>query len=394
MEEFKNKISSNESQINEKDISTLLPGVNIRINKEQADLEAGGKLPTARISNALSESIIINTHRLEDTYNLSIDDKIVREATDEEGKLIKLSFQQKKILLALQAQLSTLIEKPSIKNYIEKINRGENPQTFVKEFINLKELCKHIYGEEEKGRDDYQKTIKAELKALSEVRQLQIYKVKALDQEGNEVPNARIEHYSPYLSLTGEETRIHVGEKTAIAVEVIFSRIFLERINNRYINILPSFWEAKTSKGKKIKSDHFISLSTLAFNLAWTHYRINLPEVEKYVKKEKIIDTEKIQALKEQALTHTPIPFDTLKDAIAGKIDHPQKEARFKEYLWEAMRALINYGLITKKSRIDWEKETITLVYNADYNTPRMKQPSLVGTTWEEYVAPKSRKKK
>ena len=37
------------------------------------------------------------------------------------------------------------------------------------------------------------------------------------------------------------------------------------------------------------------------------------------------------------------------------------------------MWALIDYGLLTSDSTIDWEKETITLVYNQDYATPRQK---------------------
>lgn len=391
MEEDKKIIGSESNNTQEESNITSLPGFSTQYHQGQA--ERGKQQLPARISNALSESIIINFDRLKKKYNLDSSNSIIQKAVDEDGKIIKLSFQQKKILLALQAQLSTLIEEPGIKGYIEKLDKGETPKNLVRVFINLEELCKNVFGEEEKGRADKQKTLRNSLKELSDIKQLQIYNVKALDEYGNEIPDARIEHFKPYLSLTGEEARIYVGKKAVIAVEIEFSRIFLERINDRYIKILPSFWEAKTSKGKRIKSDHFISLSALAINLAWSHY-YELRKKEKEIKEKGIIDPEKIKDIKEEALTHSPIPFSTLMDAIAGKTEHPQQQARFRNYLWEAMRALIDYGLLTIKSKIDWEKETIILVFNEDYNTPKMKQPSLKGTPWEQYTDPKARKGK
>ena len=59
-------------------------------------------------------------------------------------------------------------------------------------------------------------------------------------------------------------------------------------------------------------------------------------------------------------------------------------KARFKEYLWEAMQALIRIGVLLEKSSIDWEKETITLVYNPDYATPKQRNIGDLGGEWNK----------
>lgn len=370
MEEDKKIIGSEDSLVQMEKES--LPIVGFQYNEEQAEKEEGLTLLPARISNALSESVIATSQSIERKYNLSIQDSVIKEAVDDSGRVPKLSVMQKKILLSLESHLSQLTEQPEIKEYIERLRNGENPP-LVSEYISLEELCSDIFGREEKWKSSKQNEIKKELQALSTIRQLQIYKVKALDDNGEE-REAMIKIFSPYLSLTGEEKQLKIGKRTTIAVKIQFGRIFLERISDRYFTILPSFWQAKKSNGDKIRTDHFYSLSTLAFNLAWSHYYVELPKVEKYIKKENILDTEKIEAMKEKALTHEPISFDRLKDIIKGKTEQRAQKKRFKEYLWDAMWALINYGLLSESSRIDWEKETITLVYNEYYGTPRQKQ--------------------
>ena len=368
MEEDKKLINSVEPLgVDEKE-SSLLPGINDQYSK-LADKEEEKHLLPSRISNALSESVIATPQTIERKYNLTIQDSVIKEAVDENGKVPRLSVMQKKILLSLESHLSQLIEKPEIKDYIERLKKGENPP-LVAEYISLEELCSDIFGKEEKWKSDKQNDIKKELQALSSIRQLQIYKVKALNNEGVE-REAMVRIFAPYLSLTGEEKQIKIGKRTTIAVKILFGRIFLERISDRFFTILPSFWQAKKSNGEKIRTDHFYSLSTLAFNLAWSHYYIELPKAEQYIKKENILDTEKIEAIKESAMTHDPISFDRIKDIIKGKTEERSQKKRFKTYIWDAMWALIDYGLLSDKSRINWERETITLVYNEHYATPR-----------------------
>ena len=370
MEEDKKIIGSESTNIQGEDNIISLPGLSVQYDKGQ--IEQGERKLPARISNFLSESITATIHSIETKYKLTIKDSDVKKAVDENGKLSKLSAMQKKTLLALQSQLSLLLDKPSIREYTEKIKNGENPES-VEEFISLEELCRDICGEEERWKSRRQQEIKEELKKLSNIKQLQIYHVDVADDNGNKRPGI-VKIYEPYITLVGEEREIRIGKRTAKAVKIRFARIFLEDIGDRYFTILPSFWKAKKSNGKRISTDHFYSLASLAFDFSWSHYLYNLPRGKQRIKKDDILDTERQAQIIKTALTHEPIHFDRIKDILKVKTEARAEKIRFKNYLWEAMWALIDYGLLTSDSTIDWEKETITLVYNQDYATPRQKQ--------------------
>lgn len=370
MEEDKKIIGSESTNIQGEDNIISLPGLSVQYDKGQ--IEQGKQQLPARISNFLSESVTATLHSIETKHKLTIKDSFIKEAVDDNGKLPKLSAMQKKILLALQSQLSLLLDKPSVREYTEKINSGESPDK-VEEFISLEELCRDVYGEEERWKSRPQQEIKEELKKLSDIKQLQIYYVDIADGNGNK-KHATMRLLEPYLTLLGEEREIRIGKRTSIAVKIRFARIFLEKIGDRYFTILPSFWKATKSNGKRISTDHFYSLSTLAFNLSWSHYRHNLPRAKERIKNDGILDKEKQAQIIKEALTHEPIHFDRIKDILKVKTEARAEKIRFKNYLWEAMWALIDYGLLTSDSTIDWERETITFVYNQDYATPRQKQ--------------------
>lgn len=364
------------------DITKLKEGSPVKVSGRYSDKPTKEEpiQSPSRISNALSESVIANTQSIERKYNITIQDNIVRNAVDENGRVPKLSTMQKKILLSLESHLTQLTNKPEIKEYIEKLKRGENPHG-VEDYISLEELCSDIYGPAEKWKSEKQKEIKKELKKLSEIRQLQIYKVKALDNGIEREGLAKL--YAPYFAFTGEERQYRIGKRTATEVKIRFGRIFLERISDRFFTILPSFWQSRKSNGEKIRTDHFISLAYLAFNLSWSHYYIELPKAEKQIESQNIINPEHIKEIKLRALTHEPIHFDRLKDIIKGKTEQREQKRRFKEYLWEAMWSLIDYGLLSDMSSIDWERETFTLVYNEFYGTPKqIPNPTEVGRSY------------
>ena len=333
-----------------------------------------------RITNALTESIIATPKSLERKYGLTISDEAIKQAVDSNGKISKLSAMQKEVLTALEYQLSLLREKPNVKAYIEKLKDKENPSENVKEFISLEALCGNVSGQEERWKSGKQARIKEELKALSETKQLHIYKAQFKDENGVE-REALVKDFYPYINLTGRETHIQVGKRTAIAVEIEFSRIFLERAWDRYYLLSESFFEAIGSNGRKISTDEYKSLRMLAMNKAWSHYHHDLPEAEKYIKANGIIDPEKVSQIKEKALTHTPISFEELKDILEKEVKHREEKRRFKYFLWEAMWALININILTEKSSINWDNETFTLVYSENPAIPRTSKP---GGIWEK----------
>jgi len=371
MEEDKKIIGTEESN--------KLPGLSL-YNDEEPQKEKEQPLISGRITNALTESIIATPKSLERKYGLTITDETIKEAVDSNGNIPKLSAMQKGVLTALEYQLSLLREKPSVKAYLEKLKEKQSPEDNVREFISLEALCGNINGKEERWKKDKQTRIKDELKALSETKQLHIYKAQFKDEDGNE-RDALVKEYEPYINLTGRETHIQIGKRTAIAVEIEFKRIFLERAWDRYYLLPPSFFEATGSNGRKISTDEYKSLHILAMNKSWSHYHHDLPEAEKYIKENKIIDPERIDQIKEKALTHTPISFEELKAMLEKEVKHREEKRRFKYFLWEAMWALININILTEKSSIDWDNETFTLVYSENPSIPRTYKP---GGIWEK----------
>lgn len=356
-----------------------LPKIGLR-NDEQTKGGGANPILSGRITNALTESIIATPKSLEKKYGLTITDETIKQAVNSEGKIPKLSAMQKGVLTALEYQLSLLREKPSVKEYIEKLQDKQIPSENVREFISLEALCGNVSGQEERWKSGKQARIREELKALSETKQLHIYKAQFKDENGEE-REALIKDYYPYINLTGRETHIQVGKRTAIAVEIEFSRIFLERAWDRYYLLPSSFFEAIGSNGRKISTDEYKSLHILAMNKSWSHYHHDLPEAEKYIKENDILDPEKIDQIKEKALTHTPISFEELKAMLEKDVKHREEKRRFKYFLWEAMWALININILTEKSSINWDNETFTLVYSENPSVPRTSKPRGI---WEK----------
>ncbi len=387
-------------EVNKKPLNSVERLPNEELPRIDTQYSEPGKKPLkdeGRISNALSESITATPRSIEKKYGFTIKDEVVKRAVDENGKIVKPSALQKKLLLNLEWRISLLLDKPNVREYLDHLEKGDASEPNIKEFINLEEICRDVYGEEERWKSDKQSRIRKELNELSKKKQLHIYKATYKDSEGRD-QEAQVKDFYPYINLTGRETHVTVGKRTAIAVEVEFSRIFFERLWDRYHLLPSSFWEAVGSNNQRIKgekpTDIFISLSTIAVNKSWSHYHHDLPEAKKYIKSEKILDPEKITDIKEKALTHTPISFEELEEALEKKYDKSSKGyrtewRRFKSYLWEAMWALISKGILTEKSDIDFDKENFTLVYSENPTEPRTGKP---GGKWAENPYPIKKK--
>ena len=383
MEEDKRKTSPEEGFNGQDSINISLPGLSFDY-KDREKKEKEQPLLSGRITNALTESMTATPKSLEKKYGLTITDEVIQKAVDSKGRIPKLSAMQKGVLLALEYQLSLLREKESVKTYLEKLQENGRPSENLREFISLEAICGNINGQEERWKSGKQARIKEELKALSETKQLHIYKAEIKDDNGNS-KEALIKDFYPYIALTGRERHIQIGKRTAIAVEIEFSRIFLERAWDRYYLLTSESFDAIGSTERRISTDEYKSLYILAMNRAWSHYHHDLPEAEKYIKKEGILDPEKITDIKEKALTHPAISFDELKAMLEKEVNRREEKRRFKYYLWEAMWALININVLSEKSSINWDNETFTLVYSENPSIPRTSKP---GGVWERNPFP------
>ena len=105
---------------------------------------------------------------------------------------------------------------------------------------------------------------------------------------------------------------------------------------------------------------------------------------QKYIKKEGILDTEKISSLRKKALTHAPISVEDIKAITNADYTNRKRRRDFWKDLWEALRALIVYGIITTETRIDQEKGEVILVYNPDFDTPKQTSLPISGGYWKD----------
>ena len=378
MEEDKKKLHSEEPIATGENTKELLPTTGIGYTEKGAKEGERTSLPE-KITTSFAENIISTIGAIKKKYNLDEKDSVIIEAIDENGQLPRFTPQQKKILLALQSGLTQQLDEPEIKEYSNQLAKGITPKNALSATVNLRELCKKVYGEKENGREEYQNILKAELKNLSEIKRLQIYELD-FERDG-EKKHGRVKHFKPYINLTGEEVHIEEeGGLISIGVVVQFARIFLDKVNNRYFLPKQTFWEAKTSKGKRIKTDEFITLASLAINLSWGHYQ-NLKK--KKSKIDEIVDPESREKAITEALTHAPITFESFKERLYVKMEKNSQKQRFKYKIWEAAWALINEGILSEKTDIDFDKETITLVFNEDYNSPKESRKT-PGGKWAE----------
>lgn len=396
MEEDKKIIGSEQSTIQEaEETTTALPGISTQYSKS-GKTESGTE-PSERIPNslllALSTRAKDTAEDMEKMYGVKITEEEFKEVVDDEGKPKKLTKRQDRILMAFNSELSKHIEEVGIKELAEKTESGaklKSSESIASFYVNLEELCRKVEGKEEKWKKKKQQAIEEELQKISQIKQIQIYNVKekvGTDKNGKDkYDNVTYKVVDPYIILTGAYIQKDMpGGRTAKAVEVIFSRVFIERVKTRSTPILDSYWELKDSNGVRINTTIFNDLSKLVFRLRWSHIYHDLTPIKEYIKKEGILDTEKIDSLRRKALTHVPISVEEIKSVINADYEKTRKRRKdFWRELWEALRALIVYGIITTETKIDQDKGEVVLVYNPDFGTPKQTSQPISGGYWKD----------
>lgn len=360
-----------------------LPNMDVDYNENNGDKPGTEIVPLqGRVSNTFMGSIIVTPEKIRRDFNITLADPDVKEACDRDGKIIKPTAFQKRVLLSLGNQLSKLTNTPTVKNHITELEKGNKHGEQIAVFVNIEEMVADIVGKEERWKSTPQKKVIKAMEELSKLKQLQIYKTEYYEEGNKKKPvEVYFKDVFPYLTLTGREQHIQIGKRTVMFLEVSVSNIYLDRIRNRSVSVPATFWEATASNGNRneISTDEFISLSIMVFDLSWSHYNgggNNLSSVNKKIKDEGILDLDKIKEMRKEVLTHSPIPFERLIQSLEKSIKFRAQMNRFKKYVWEAMWALIDRGIITEDSRIDDKKRTINLVYSETYGTPITYKPS------------------
>lgn len=379
MEEDKKKIPTKKQVSNRTNNSNVLPGIGI-VYREKENKGGNFSLP-ARISNFLTGNMIATPQSVANKFDnqVTIKDLFTGESIpgetmdgsiDRDGNLVKLSAMQNRVIFSLSKQIFSK-ESKEVTEYLELLKQGENPEQLPKMYISLSDISADVFGEEERGKFRNIKDIYKTLEKISGIRVPQVYYTETFTDDKGVEHSFSFRRLIPYIRLTGYENQIIVDNRYILpsSVQIECSRIFYERNwigkDSRNFLLTNDVLEARLPSGRKITTDVYWSgLFPLAANYSWYYYWHKLKAVEKKIKSENITERAKIAQLKEDALTTPSISFQRIRDAINFKSKFRQDEARFKKQLWEGMWALIDRGVITEKSNIDWENETFHFVFN------------------------------
>ena len=375
-----------------------LPSVSHSYSKREILTENGKSATTGRISDFLTGNIIATPKSISSKLGQSIQDIFAVTKMDgsinEEGNLVKLSAMQNRVIYSLCNQIFSY-ERKEVTEYLEALKRGETEYKLPKIFIYVPDICGDVFGEEEKYKPQKLEQIRQTLEDIKNKKVPQVYSTGTFKDENGEEHSFTIRELCSYINIGRERQIIIDKSKIYSAVEIEFSRIFFERNwtgkGSRNFQIANDTLEARLPSGRKITTDvYWNGLFPMAANYSWYYLWHRLKVVEKKIKEEDIIDSERIAQLKKDALTTPPIPFQRLKEAISFKSKHPEEEARFRKRLWEGMWALIDRGIITEQSKINWEEETFSFVFSESrepINKPGTKKEDekKPGGMWAKY---------
>lgn len=337
--------------------------------------------------------------------------------TDENGNLIKLDAMGTKTIIALSKYIFGN-EEESVKKYLESAEKENKKDIKVRNqneldntptvSINVINVSMDLWGKEE-GKRPRKLIETAELiKKIAGIYIPQFIRHGEIEDKTGEKIKIKSSLLYPYITIEAIGTTEFIpGKKFGssevgkpITLNTYFEirpkRIFFEHNwigkGGRYFPLPDGVLDAQLPSGRAINTDVFwIGLFPLAATYKYNCYSIRYQNIKKKIKEEDMIDSEKIKQLVTDALTYKNIPFQRLKDivgyessieeAIEEYVRNRNKEnkepsktqigtirriykRRFHEDIWEGMWALIERGIITDKSSIDYDNETFTFVFS------------------------------
>lgn len=290
-----------------------------------------------------------------------------KHLVNREGKPTYLTRYQNKIIYVLSLFMSQSKEDEEIRAYVKKLNAGEAPKSTITLPISITELTK-LVELDGKARARQKEKVLDELKALAEIRQVQMFMV-------NGSKDGKLRYIAPLIQIQEQLEDLSPDKQlNADFVRVSFGSIFFYELYNKYAVIKPSLFRIWGKAGSGTDTELFnILLSDLLAK--YSGHRIAairaVKEVEKNAKKYKSEESYKAAKEKAQrdALTYSEYTYN-LRRRIATDYESLRSyRARFKEHLKNAINALLNYGLITEARFTNTDKgERIDFVFNMDYD--------------------------
>lgn len=282
------------------------------------------------------------------------------------GKPTYLTYKQHKIIYALALFLSRNRDDEEFRDYVNTITQRRATRRPYNFAISITELTK-LVSTEGKAKAQQKEQVLADLRLLSEIKQVQTFEVP--DKQGGMVRLT-----APLIILKEQAEDLSPDKHLdADAVVVEFGSVFFSDIYNSFAVIKPQLFDiwGKTGSGTTTELFNVLLSDLLA---KYKQYRIRAQKATKSVKKNQYkTEAEYIEAVEKAqayALTY-PQLATTIRSRVTRDYESKRSyKAAFKKDLQGAIQALITIGLITKATFVTTPNgERIDFVFNIDYHT-------------------------
>ena len=278
--------------------------------------------------------------------------------------------------------LSQRKDEPEIQAYVRKINEGKQPNSRITLPISITELTKTVTPDGN-ARARQKEDVLEDLKALSEIKQVQTFGGYSLEEENKE--EGKLRFVASLINITEQVEDVTDGRKLdADFVFIQFGSIFFYQLYNRYAIVKPSLFQMWGKRGNGTDTELFDIL--LADLLAkYSGHRIAGLQAVSALKKGKYKTEEAYYKAKNKvlknALTYSEY-VSTIQDRVTtGYGDSREQKRRFYRDLENAIKALKGYGLITEAKVVKTERgDRVDFTFNLEYDKQDERAVSLSGT--------------
>lgn len=286
-----------------------------------------------------------------------------------EGKPTFLTRRQNKLIFALAMCLSQRKDEPEIREYVKKINEGKQPNSRITLPISITELTKTITTDG-KARARQKEDVLEDLKALSEIKQVQTFGGYSLEEDKEE---GKLRFVASLINITEQVEDVTDGRSLdADFVFIQFGSIFFYQLYNRYAIVKPKLFQIWGKAGSGTDTELFDIL--LADLLAkYSGHRIAGIQAVKELKRSKYKTEESFYKARNKvrynALTYSEYASTIQERVTTGYGDSREQKRRFYRDLEKAIEALKEYGLITGAKIVKTDKgDRVDFTFNMDYD--------------------------
>ena len=292
-----------------------------------------------------------------------------RRLINREGKTTYLTRRQNKLVFALAMFLSQSKDEPEIKEYVKKVNEGKQPNSRITLPISITELTRTV-STDKNARARQKATVLEDLKALSEIKQVQTFGDYNLEEDKAE---GKVRFVASLINLTEQvEDLSQEKELDADFVFIQFGSIFFYQLYNRYAVVKPKLFDVWGKAGSGTDTELFDML--LADLLAkYSGHRIAGLKALSTVKRSQYKTDEAYYKARNKvlrgALTYSELVTTLQERVTTGYGDSREQRRRFYRDLDNAVKALTDYGLLTgAKVQKTGKGDRVDFFFNFDYD--------------------------